>query len=165
MKYQMFYFLSSSSLLYFWQNEYIFLLWFLVFMGCHGKVNEYRIRRIRHIELHDDGKTLTITPTWMRFVLNKYGGIARSRIDHEHAGETLDVSISKIKPMPDDNVHRLYSYPGAYYFNIVIEEDVWYLHGNSQEDILNKEILNAVLTGHKIEIMNEVLENHKIEIL
>ena len=80
---------------------------------------------IRKIELHQDGRTVTVTP---------------------RIGNAWDVKISQVQKLKHEK-DLVQTFEEAYLFPVKISGKEYYLHGNGQESIKHGEAFRAVING------------------
>ena len=85
---------------------------------------------VRKIELHNDGKTVTIHPT----IASKF-----------------EAQIKDIKKLRHEK-SLLTTYEEAYLFPIEIKGKTWSLHGNGHESVKHGEVFRAILNGQSIKL-------------
>ena len=85
---------------------------------------------VRKIELHRDGKTVTVTP---------------------RIGAAWDAKISDITKLKHEK-ELVQTFEEAYLFPVEISGKKWYLHGNGQESIKHGEAFRAIINGQSIKL-------------
>ena len=87
-------------------------------------------RTVRKIELHQDGKTVTVTP---------------------RIGSTWDVKIQDIRKLKHEK-ELVQTFEEAYLFPVEISGKKWFLHGNGHESIKHGEAFRAIINGQSIKL-------------
>ena len=85
---------------------------------------------VRKIELHQDGKTVTVTP---------------------RIGSPMDVKISQVQKLKHEK-DLIQTFEEAYLFPVNIAGKKYYLHGNGQESIKHGEAFRAIINGQSIKL-------------
>ena len=85
---------------------------------------------LRKIELHQDGKTVTLYPA----VRGKF-----------------DAQIKDIKKLKHEK-ELLNTFEESYLFPIEVKGQKWSLHGNGHESVKNGEVFRAILNGQSIKL-------------
>ena len=83
---------------------------------------------MRKIEVHRDGKTVTVTP---------------------RVGNPWDVKISEVRKLKHEK-ELVQTFEESYLFPVEISGKKWYLHGNGQESIRHGEAFRAVINGQSL---------------
>ena len=85
---------------------------------------------VRKIELHKDGKTVTI---------------------HPRIGSAMDVKISDVQKLKHEK-DLVQTFEESYLFPITIAGKKYFLHGQGQEAIKHGEAFRAVINGQSIKL-------------
>mgnify|MGYP007058521157 CR=1 FL=1 len=85
---------------------------------------------VRKIELHKDGRTVTVTP---------------------RIGGAFDVKISTVQKLKHEK-DLVQTFEESYLFPVQIGGKKWYLHGQGQESIKHGEAFRAVINGQSIKL-------------
>lgn len=85
---------------------------------------------VRKIELHKDGRTVTVTP---------------------RVGSSFDVKISAVQKLKHEK-DLVQTFEESYLFPVQISGKKWYLHGQGQESIKHGEAFRAVINGQSIKL-------------
>ena len=89
------------------------------------KATQMMTSTIRKVELHRDGKTVTITP---------------------RLGSPWDVKISEVSKLEHEK-SLVETFEESYLFPVQISGKKWYLHGQGHEAIKHGEAFRAVING------------------
>ena len=85
---------------------------------------------VRKIELHRDGKTVTVTP---------------------RVGSPWDAKIQDITKLKHEK-ELVETFEESYLFPVKISGKKWYLHGNGQESIKHGEAFRAIINGQSLKL-------------
>ena len=85
---------------------------------------------VRKIELHKDGKTVTVTP---------------------RIGSSWDVKISEVRKLKHEK-ELVQTFEESYLFPVEISGKKWLLHGNGQESIKHGEAFRCVINGQSLKL-------------
>ena len=85
---------------------------------------------VRKIELHKDGRTVTVTP---------------------RIGSAFDVKISAVRKLKHEK-DLVQTFEESYLFPVSISGKKWFLHGQGQESIKHGEAFRAVINGQSIKL-------------
>lgn len=91
---------------------------------------QYMSSSISKVELHKDGKSVTLTPKF---------------------GAAFTVKISAIEKQRHEKT-LVETYEEAFLFPILVSGKLYHLHGNGQEAIKNGEIFRAVINGQSVKL-------------
>ena len=85
---------------------------------------------VRKVELHKDGRTVTVTP---------------------RIGSAFDCKISDVQKLKHEK-ELVQTFEESYLFPVQIAGKKWYLHGQGQESIKHGEAFRAVINGQSIKL-------------
>ena len=85
---------------------------------------------VRKIELHKDGKTVTVTP---------------------RIGSAWDAKISDVQKLKHEK-ELVQTFEDSYLFPVQISGKKWLLHGQGQEAIKHGEAFRAIINGQSIKL-------------
>ena len=85
---------------------------------------------VRKLELHRDGKTLTVTP---------------------RIGNAFQAKVSDVRKLEHEK-QLVATFEEAYLFPIQINGKKWLLHGQGQEPIKHGEAFRAIISGQPIKV-------------
>ena len=85
---------------------------------------------VRKVELHRDGRTVTVTP---------------------RIGSAFDCKISEVQKLRHEK-ELVQTFEESYLFPVQIAGKKWYLHGQGQESIKHGEAFRAVINGQSIKL-------------
>lgn len=85
---------------------------------------------VRHVELHNDGKTVTLHPS---------------------LGSSFDAKIKDIKKLAHEKT-LVETYEEAFLFPVEVNGKRYNLHGNGQESIKHGELFRAIVNGQAIKL-------------